>query len=183
MLWQARRGIISGRGAIEPAGGTWQTVFSLALTSDATGQSGINLRPGILAAALSGPDGNLVRVTVKAASVDGMTIDRIYMGNVGASAPDFSGNQVQMFSGGNASFTVGAGASLLLDPVSFSFNHTLNLLFACHFSGTSSVGILNSANETTYFKVTSDESSLTTTSGYSIIASQMRVVSKVEVFA
>ncbi|PZV36157.1 hypothetical protein [Mesorhizobium kowhaii] len=150
---------------------TWQTNAQANPTGNNGGWNGYTHRERILAAGLSNGGGSKVRVTLKAGSSAGFTIDSCYIG-AGASVGDtydFETTPTQLlFNGGNAGVTVTTGNSILSDEITYTVDASKNLIVSMHFSATSAVGIDTGAtNWNGYSKAAVSEAGTVNVSGYS----------------
>ncbi|WP_377830069.1 hypothetical protein ACFKHW_12965 [Bradyrhizobium lupini] len=128
--------------------------------------------------------GSLVRVTLAASTSAGFSVDGAYIGHQAVSGDpyDFDGGQVQIKVGGAASFSTGAGGTVLSDAISFALDHTKNLIVAIHYTGTSAIGGTGLAGAANYYKVAADETSVSDVSAMNLDGSGVvRAVTKIEV--
>lgn len=161
-------------------GGGWTTIFSHALGASSGGWQGYNLRQVINAALLSA-SGSSVRLTLEGVC----SIDSAYIGHQAASGDvyDFDGGQAQIKVGGSGSITL-SGTPVVTDTITFSLDHSKNLIIAAHFpSGSQAIGQASSAVTDTAetYKFGADETSVSDVSGYTISSSVLSLVSKIEV--
>lgn len=167
--------------------GEWVTSFSQNLAgTSSTGWNGYTMRTIILAAALS-EGGSKVRLSLTAGTGEGSSIDACYAGHVAAAgdAYDFDGSQVQVTVGGNGSFVIPAGQTVVTDEINIALDETRNFMVAVHFNSASNDNIGGAAAVGTvnhYYKAAVSEAGITNVSGYSAGLSNNRGVSKVEVF-
>lgn len=188
MLWQARAGIIAGRGAIDAgsAAPTWQVAYSQALDLNSTGWSGFNLRMRVNSSLLA-LSGTQTRLTLQASTLASCAIDGLYIGNRASSGDgwDFeSGTQVQVLVGGSATFTVSANTETVTDAIAFALDNTKDVIVAVHFNTTSAVrGANGITNTVQYNRGAANETATANVSGYSTLNNALRLVNKIEVFA
>lgn len=164
---------------------TYSTTADPSLTSNNTGFGGELIREVFAAAAFS-TSGDRVRITfIPPTSGNNTNISNAFIGKKGVSAPNFDGNQVRItFNGGSNSVVLTAGGpSVVSDPITFSFDHTVDHVIAFEMTGTSDVRINagSATNVTRYEKTGSGESGTTTVSGYSSNAGYLLSIDKIEV--
>lgn len=151
------------------------------------GWNGFTLRVRVNAAALANGGGSKVRVTLKAGSSAGFTLDACYIG-AGASVGDnydFESTPTQLtFNGGNAGVTVTTGNSIVSDEIPYTLDASKNVIVSMHFSATSAVGIDGAAtNWQGYFKSAVSEAGTVNVTGYSAGSGNVSYcVSKIESF-
>lgn len=162
--------------------GEWVTSFSTTFSSDSAGWNGYNYRNIVAAASLS-QSGSKVRLTLEAGAGGATVIDGCYIGHAAAvgDAYDFDGGQMQVTVGGNAAFTIAAGASVVTDEIAFALDETKNLILAMHFNGVTTLrgAALGSSG---YYKSAANETATANVTGYSSDGNVTRVVNKIEVF-
>lgn len=172
---------LTGTAATVRAG--WVTTFSQALNANSVGWSGYNMRQ-LLDSTLFSQSGSKVRLSLEGASAATASIDGMYIGHraVSGDAYDFDGSQAQVTVGASASFTIGIGATVVTDPITFAFDKTKGFIIAVHFNATSSVrGIDIVAGGTNYFKSAANETATANVTGYTSSANAYRLVNKIEV--
>lgn len=149
---------------------TWQITAQASPAGDNGGWNGYTLRMRVAPAGLAHGGGSKVRVTWKASSSSGFTIDSAYIG-AGASAGDaydFETTPTQLKFGGNAGATVLTGALLLSDETTYAVDASKPLIVSIHFSAASAVGAqLSVANWQGYYKSGVSEAGTVNVSGYS----------------
>lgn len=166
--------------------GSWQTVYSKALTTNDSGWGDFTSRTIIPASALADiAGGTKVRVTVSGHSASASGILASYLGHAAGAgdAYDFDGNQVQMKLATNGAFTIPANADTLLDEANFTYDGTKNLIFAIAFGADGFARREAQTGASVQFKSGSDAAT-TNASGYAeAFANTVHFVFKIEVFA
>jgi hypothetical protein len=170
--------------AIQPYVPIGGILFSNPLATSVGGWAGQNLRQQITPSAYTNPISGTTQVRVKltfAAGTSG-TLDSIYFGFQGATAPNFDGGQVQLKFSGNGSIPVAPG-SYTTDWATFSFNPSKTVIIAAHFSGSNIVAGSDSPIGCSryYFGSATDESSQTApTDTYSSDPSTLRFIAEID---
>jgi hypothetical protein len=165
---------------------SYTDTYAQALNGDSNAWNGSNLRQWFAAAALS-TSGSKVRITIEGGSTEGAQISAMYIGHAAGSgdAYDFDGTQVQVTSGGNTTFTVGAGSTLVLDPVTYAFDETKAFIVAAHFNNSAADNLRGrtglGANINAYFKLAANETSTSNVSTYTSGSGNLRLVNRIEV--
>jgi hypothetical protein len=143
-------------------------------------------RQQFAAATLADVSGSKIRISITSPSTGANSVlSEVFIGHAGT-APNFDGNQVRVtFNGGSNGVTLTAGgATVVSDPVTFTYDHTKDLIVA--FERTS--GDLRRNNTTagsnyTIWSKTSGtgESGTTTVTGYSTATSALYLVDLIQV--
>lgn len=160
----------SEAGCLKPSVAVTTTLANTSLATNQTGYTNYNHRMRVAGSQLSA-NGSAFRLTLagvssgKAAEISGM-----YAGHKAAAgdAYDFDGTQVQVTVGGNASFSVAAGATVVTDWITYAFDETKDFVVAFH---TSSGDIrcranVDAANFDWWTKTGSTEVSTANVTGY-----------------
>lgn len=167
--------------------GTWVTSFSQLMTGTSSAWNGYTLRTVILENSLSN-SGSKVRLTLKAGSLaEGCSIDACYAGHAASSGDpyDFDGSQVQVTVGGNTSFLIPAGQSVVTDEIPVALDETRAFIVGAHFNNSSNDdvgGVISTGFVNHYYKAAVNEAGSTNVSGYSSGIAANRLVTKIEVF-
>ena len=174
---------------------TWQQVATDALTNgDSPNWNNYTIVWFYPQASLTVTGGEAIRLTIKAPSATGCTIDKCYIGQAdaaySATSPSFAGTPTQVLFSGSASLSTGTGgATTLSDQATFSIPASNGLIIAVHttasvWSVPSSAG--NSpANWKFSYKSGVDEASTVSKSGYTDFTAThgTGLINKIEVLA
>lgn len=151
---------------------TWLDAFNQTPNSFTALPTNYTARTVFLSGVLSNTGLTYCRVTFYAQdATNGLTIDKAYIQTQGAGdAYDFSAAPVQLlFDGGNAGFTIAAGASKVSDTATFTIPASTNIVISLHTSGASGVGGKSglATGNRMYYKATADEAATVDVTGYS----------------
>lgn len=167
-----------------PDPGDWTDTFATELlVSNQGGWAGNNLRI-VLSASILSTSGTTVRITMKASTLAGCSIDAAYIGHQALAGDpyDFDGGQVAITVSGSPSFTIGAGAFAVSDPITFALDETKNLVLAFHFDTTSDVRSGSVSGISGYYKVAANETATSNVSGMTFDGTFYgKLVSRIEV--
>lgn len=121
-------------GCLKPAAPSTTTLASTSLTTNQAAFTNYNHRVRVAGSQLSA-SGSAFRLTLVGVS-SGTTaaISGMYAGHTAAAgdAYDFDGTQVQVTVGGNAAFSVAAGATVVTDWIPYTFDDTKDFVIAFH---------------------------------------------------
>jgi len=163
----------------------WVTVFGHGHDFISPGWSGYNLRQGLLAGFFT-HSGTKIRLTLNAAPAEGVKVSGMYAGHASAAAQyNFDGTQVQIKVGGVAAFTIPAGGTVVTDPIDYPFDKKKNFLLSAHFDSAANdtpTGSQHASGATIWHKVSASEAANTTITGYATTNSNLRFISKIEVW-
>ena len=160
----------SEAGCLKPFVAVTTTLANTSLATNQTGFTNYNHRMRVAGSQLSA-NGSAFRLTLAGVSSGtAAAISGMYAGHKAAAgdAYDFDGTQVQVTVGGNASFSVAAGATVVTDWITYAFDETKDFVVAFH---TSSGDIrcranVDAANFDWWTKTGSTEVSTANVTGY-----------------
>lgn len=164
-----------------PPPATWQTIGTTTLANgDTSPLSGYNPRQELLKAGFASiTTGTKIRLTLKGAAGSATVINKLNAGP--ASSPPNAVSLTAMTVGGNATFTIPAGGSVVTDEIAFALDPTKDLIFPFDTASPVSYGTpLGSWGR--WNKAGTSEVNLLSVSGYSAYNWQL-LITKVEVYA
>jgi hypothetical protein len=124
----------SEAGCLKPSVAVTTTLANTSLAANQTGFTNYNHRMRVAGSQLSA-NGSAFRLTLAGVSSGtAAAISGMYAGHKAAAgdAYDFDGTQVQVKVGGNASFSVAAGATVVTDWITYAFDETKDFVVAFH---------------------------------------------------
>jgi len=159
-------------------------VWQATLSNQAGGYTGYTSRETFPISALTVPTGTPTkfRVTYKFGTSAGGTLDAVYLGHrSGTTGHTYNGTPVQVTFGGSTSVSGAAGAEVVSDWMTFSYNKTDGLIFGEHMSAGGYKATNNSTTATLNVKASINEpGAVTPTSGYTTAAGYAQGIEKIE---
>jgi hypothetical protein len=141
-----------------------ETVFQKTLNTDSTVWGGYTWVLTVPHTIL--PSADLVRLTLKGPSSGVTNIGAMYIGHKSGTY-DFTSAPVQVFVGGNSSFTIPQNGEIITDSIPFSYDGVTDLCIAANLTGSSNIRLMTSGGQCShYFKASSAEASTIDKSGY-----------------
>jgi len=163
---------------------TWTTTFLQALDANGTGFTNRNGRTYI-STTLFSTSGVQTRLTLSASSTEDTDIVESWIGDnsdVDGGVGFIPGTKVQVKVGGNGTFTIPAGTSVVTDDLPFVFDKTKSKTFSFWAPAHDTVRMKTGISFTsTWHKVGTNEANVDAPTGYSELGARVSVLSKIEV--